>query len=54
MGKSVINNGTHRWFAQRYFVLFAWFFYGFNGTLSYSYVFSTYRSRALALLEFKS
>ena len=54
MGKSVINNGTYRWFAQRYYVLFAWFFGGSYGNLGYGSVGSTYRSRALALLEFKS
>jgi hypothetical protein len=52
MGKSTISNGTYRWFAQRYGVAHAWFFGGYGGYLSYGIVYSTFRARALALLNF--
>jgi hypothetical protein len=54
MGKSVISNGAYRWFAQRYYVYYAWIFNGNSGTLHNDYVSSTNRARALALLNFKS
>ena len=51
MGTTAVNNSTHRWFAQRYNVYHAWFFYGYNGTLNYYSVNSAYRAQAVALLE---
>jgi hypothetical protein len=50
MGTTTINNSTHRWFAQRYNVSNAWFFYGYNGILNYFYVNNSYRCQAVALL----
>jgi len=51
MGTIAINNGTYRWFAQRYNVDLAWFFDGNDGTLDYYTVNNTYRCQAVALLE---
>ena len=50
MGTTAINNSTSRWFAQRYGVLDAWLFHGDIGILYSSYVYSTYRCQAVALL----
>jgi len=54
MGKTAISNSTHRWFAQRYSVNYAWIFNGINGYLGSYHVTNTYRARALALLNFKA
>lgn len=54
MGKSTISNSTARWFAQRYGAYYAWIFYGNYGSLPGNYVYSAFRARALALLNFKS
>ena len=51
MGTTAINNSTHRWFAQRYNVIYAWIFYGSHGYLSNGYVYTTYRCQAVALLD---
>ena len=51
MGATAINNSTHRWFAQRYNVNYAWIFYGHYGFLGYASVNSTNRCQAVALLE---
>jgi hypothetical protein len=51
MGTTAINNSTYRWFAQRYNVHSAWFFYGGYGFLNSSYVTGAYRAQAVALLE---
>ena len=51
MGTTAINNSTHRWFAQRYYVYNAWFFSGGNGALGYNPVHFTYRCQAVAILE---
>lgn len=51
MGTTAINNSTHRWFAQRYYVNYAWFFNGYHGTLNFNHVYITIRCQAVALLE---
>lgn len=51
MGTTAINNSTHRWFAQRYNVYSAWFFYGGSGYLNYVSVNNAFRCQAVALLE---
>ena len=51
MGTTSINNSTSRWFAQRYNVSFAWFFYGLYGNLFNGNVYGTARAQAVALLE---
>ena len=51
MGTTAINNSTHRWFAQRYYVDYAWIFYGSDGTLYYIIVYYAGRCQAVALLE---
>ena len=42
---------TNRWFAQRYNVNNAWFFGGYDGYLTGTYVNYTLRCQAVALLE---
>ena len=51
MGTTAINNSTYRWWAERYNVIYAWFFNGNFGYLSYSTVHYTFRAQAVALLE---
>jgi len=51
MGTTAINNSTSRWFAQRCNVHNAWFFSGSGGLLYSTYVYSTLRCQAVALLE---
>ena len=51
MGTTAINNSTHRWFAQRYYVNYAWFFDGYDGSLDIGSVYGTHRCQAVALLE---
>ena len=53
MGTTAINNSTYRWFAQRCYVNYAWFFYGGSGTLynTGAGVNGAYRCQAVALLE---
>ena len=51
MGTTAINNSTARWFAQRYHVSYAWFFYGGYGFLNAGTVGYTFRCQAVALLE---
>ena len=49
MGAAAINNSTNRWFAERYNVYDAWFFYGTYGTLYISsYVGNGYRAQGVA------
>ena len=50
MGTTAINNSAYRWFAQRYNVHGAWFFFGY-GTLDNYYVNGAFRVQAVALLE---
>ena len=51
MGTAAINNGTHRWFAERYYANYAWFFNGNNATLDNFSVNYAVRCQAVALLE---
>ena len=51
MGTTAIDNSTHRWFARRYNVYHAWFFYGTYGSLNNNTVYNAYRVQAVALLE---
>ena len=51
MGTTSIDNGTYRWFAERYSVYYAWFFSGSSGSLNDYYVNYAYRCQAVALLE---
>ena len=51
MGTTAINNSTHRWFAQRCYVNYAWIFNGNSGNLSHSGVNYANRAQAVALLE---
>lgn len=51
MGTTSINNSTYRWFAQRCYVGNAWIFYGGNGYLNITYVYSSNRCQAVALLK---
>ena len=51
MGTTAVNNSTPRWFATRYDVNAAWYFNGWYGTLSVSYVNDAFRSQAVVLLE---
>lgn len=53
MGISQINNSSGRWFSQRYNILNAWFFNGYNGTLGSSYVYSSPLVQGVALLKIK-
>jgi hypothetical protein len=50
MGTTAINNGTHRWFAERYGVNYARYFSGNDGNLSYGSVNSRIRAQAVTLL----
>jgi hypothetical protein len=51
MGTTTINNSTSRWFAQRCYVGYAWIFGGNNGGLNGTYVGTSSRCQAVALLE---
>lgn len=51
MGTTAINNGTDRWWTERYGVNSAWIFYGTNGDLVNVYVSSANRCQAVTLLE---
>ena len=51
MGTTAINNSTYRWFAERYGVYFAWFFYGYSGILYTGSVDYGIRAQAVALLN---
>jgi hypothetical protein len=51
MGTTAINNGTHRWFAERSGVNGARLFNGSNGYLTYGNVYSRYRAQAVTLLD---
>ena len=53
MGVTQISISTPRWFAARYNVYYAWFFYGSNGYLHYSHVNGGYQVGAVTLLKFK-
>ena len=54
MGKSVVSNGSSRWFAQGYTAGNAWIFNGTGGNLRSYGVHHVIRARALALLNTKS
>ena len=51
MGTTAINNGTGRWFAERYSVYGARKFDGSSGTLYYTGVAFRYRAQAVTLLD---
>lgn len=51
MGTTAINNGTSRWFAERYSVYYARFFGGSYGSLSGTSVYGTVRVQAVTLLD---
>ena len=52
-GSTQIDNGSHRWFAQRYNVYYAWRFNGNNGNLDNNTVYNTYQVGAVTLYKFK-
>ncbi len=49
-GKMIFANSSNRWFAQRYFTYFAWYFSGLGRILSYSGVVNSFQVVALSLL----
>jgi hypothetical protein len=49
-GKVTLSNASDRWFAERYSVNNAWFFYGTNRTLNYLYVNGAIQVGAVSLL----
>jgi hypothetical protein len=51
MNTTAIVNSTDRWWAARYGVYGAWFFYGSGGSLYSGYVYYALRCQAVALLE---
>jgi hypothetical protein len=51
MGTTAINNGTYRWFAERYNVYYARYFNGGNGLLDDYFVYSRSRAQAVTLLD---
>ena len=51
MGHTALSNNVYRWFAQRYHVYYAWFFYGGYGDLNYTNVCYGYSVQAVALLD---
>ena len=51
MGIPQINNSTYRWFAERFNVSYAWYFYGFDGNLYNGGVYNTYQVGAVTLLH---
>ncbi len=51
MGTTAINNGTHRWFAERCNVDNARIFNGYYGILDYGNVFYRFRAQAVTLLN---
>jgi hypothetical protein len=51
MGTTAINNGTSRWFAERYNVYAARFFDGYNGFLYVTGVYDRLRVQAVTLLD---
>lgn len=50
-GMSALGNSAYRWFAQRYSVNCAWFFYGYDGHLNGSYVSDALQCGAVTLLK---
>lgn len=52
-GSTQIDNGSNRWFAQRYTVNHAWIFYGNSGNLDYFSVSNTIQVGAVTLYKFK-
>jgi len=48
-GKVTLANSSGRWFAQRYNVNYAWFFYGITRALSNHYVINAYQVGGVAL-----
>lgn len=53
MGVTKINNGSYRWFAERYNVYHAWSFRGTHGSLNYGGVHGALQVGAVTLLKFK-
>ena len=53
MGKSEILNSSHRWFAQRYGVGYAWYFGGTTRRLYVYNVYSAFQVAAVTLLQIK-
>jgi hypothetical protein len=51
MGTTAINNGTYRWFAERYSVYYARYFNGDSGNLSLYNVYGRNRAQAVTLLD---
>ena len=51
MGTELTTNSVPRWFARRYLVINAWFFYGTYGSITNSVVFYAYRCQAVLLFE---
>ena len=49
-GKVTLANSSHRWFAERYNVSYAWYFYGTPRTLFSGLVYSAFQVGAIALL----
>lgn len=53
MGVTQVSISTTRWFAERYDVNYAWFYYGYYGNLNYSTVNNGLQVGAVTLLKFK-
>ncbi len=51
--KTTLANSSHRWFAQRYGVNYAWFFIGSNRTLDGGNVYSANQCGAVSLFKYK-
>lgn len=47
LGAKEVDFDTDRWFAQRYDVITAWIFHGYNGTLNSDYVYNAYQVGAV-------
>ena len=50
-GKVLLANAAYRWFAQRYNVYYAWYFYGSNRTLNNYHVSYATQVGAVSLLK---
>jgi hypothetical protein len=50
-GKVTLANNSNRWWAQRYNVYLAWFFYGTSRNLYLNHVYYTYQVGAVSLLK---
>ena len=54
MGVSQISNSADRWFAERCYVVSAWYFDGSYGGLNYNIVYYGLQVGAVTLLKYKN